>query len=68
MLETPAAIDNAEEIASVPGIDALLIGTNDLTLEMGIPGELGHANIMTAYERVVAACEKHSKFPGMGGV
>ena len=40
MLETPTAIDNAEEIASVPGIDALLIGTNDLTLEMGIPGEL----------------------------
>ena len=33
MLETPTAIDNAEEIASVPGIDALLIGTNDLTLE-----------------------------------
>ena len=68
MLETPTAIDNAEEIASVPGIDALLIGTNDLTLEMGIPGELGHENIMNAYERVVAACEKHSKFPGMGGV
>ena len=55
MLETPNAIDNAEEIASVPGIDALLIGTNDLTLEMGIPGELNHAKIVTAYERVIAA-------------
>jgi 2-keto-3-deoxy-L-rhamnonate aldolase RhmA len=30
MLETPAAIANAEEIATVPGIDVLLIGTNDL--------------------------------------
>ena len=68
MLETPTAIDNAEEIASVPGIDALLIGTNDLTLEMGIPGELDHANIAAAYERVITACEKHNKFPGMGGV
>ena len=68
MLETPNAIDNAEEIASVPGIDALLIGSNDLTLEMGIPGELNHAKIVTAYERVIAACEKHNKFPGMGGV
>ena len=68
MLETPTAIDNAEEIASVPGIDALLIGTNDLTLEMGIPGELNHANIVAAYERVITACEKHNKFPGMGGV
>ena len=68
MLETPTAIDNAEEIASVPGIDALLIGTNDLTLEMGIPWELDHANIVAAYERVITACEKHNKFPGMGGV
>ena len=68
MLETPTAIDNAEEIASVPGIDALLIGTNDLTLEMGIPGELDHAKIVAAYERVITACEKHNKFPGMGGV
>ncbi|GIS88578.1 MAG: hypothetical protein CM1200mP18_12880 [Gammaproteobacteria bacterium] len=63
MLETPTAIDNAEEIASVPGIDALLIGTNDLTLEMGIPGELDHANIVAAYERVITPCEKHNKFP-----
>ena len=68
MLETPTAIDNSEEIAAVPGIDALLIGTNDLTLEMGIPGELDHSKIVAAYERVVAACEKHNKFPGMGGV
>ena len=29
MLETPKAIANAEEIASVPGVDVLLIGTND---------------------------------------
>ena len=35
MLETPTAIANAEEIASVPGVDVLLIGTNDLCAEMG---------------------------------
>src|SRR5690606_32654667 len=35
MLETPAAIANADAIAAVPGIDVLLIGTNDLTCEMG---------------------------------
>src|SRR5262245_34788406 len=36
MLETPEAIANADAIAAVPGVDVLLIGTNDLTLEMGI--------------------------------
>jgi 2-keto-3-deoxy-L-rhamnonate aldolase RhmA len=68
MLETPRAIENAEAIAAVPGIDVLLIGTNDLALEMGIPGEVGDARIAAAYERVIAACRRHKKWPGMGGV
>ena len=68
MLETPTAIDNAEAIAAVPGIDSLLIGTNDLTLEMGIPGQLGDERVVAAYERVIAACQANGKYPGMGGV
>ena len=35
MLESPQAIQNVDEIASVKGIDVLLIGTNDLCMEMG---------------------------------
>jgi len=68
MMETPTAIANAEAIAAVPGIDALLIGTNDLAAEMGIPGDFGHQKIAAAYESVIAACHKHGKFPGMAGV
>lgn len=68
MLETPAAIDNAEAIAAVDGIDVLLIGTNDLAIEMGIPGDLAHDKIADAYRRTVAACRRHGKWPGMGGV
>ena len=68
MLETPQAIANADAIAAVPGIDVLLIGTNDLAMEMGIPGEFNHAEIARAYERVIAACRRHNKAPGMGGV
>src|SRR5690606_7834927 len=37
MLETPEGIANAGGIAAVPGIDMLLIGSNDLCTEMGIP-------------------------------
>jgi 2-keto-3-deoxy-L-rhamnonate aldolase RhmA len=36
MLETPRAVENAAAIAAVPGIDSLLIGTNDLAMELGI--------------------------------
>jgi 4-hydroxy-2-oxoheptanedioate aldolase len=68
MLETPQAIANADSIAAVPGVDVLLIGTNDLAMEMGIPGEFAHAEVARAYERVIAACRRHNKAPGMGGV
>ena len=68
LMETPTAIANAEAIAAVPGIDALLIGTNDLAAEMGIPGEYGHERVGGAYQTVIAACRKHNKWPGMGGV
>lgn len=68
MLETPTAIANTDAIVAVPGIDVALIGTNDLALEMGIPGELGHERVAAAYKTVIAACAKHKKWPGMGGV
>jgi 4-hydroxy-2-oxoheptanedioate aldolase len=68
MLESRQAIDNAEAIAAVPGIDILLIGTNDLSIDMGVPGDLGHDEIVDAYARMIAACRKHAKWPGMGGV
>ncbi len=68
MLETPAAIANADEIAAVPGVDVLLIGTNDLCAEMGIPGDFGNDRVAGAYRAMIAACKKHGKFPGMAGI
>ncbi len=68
MLETPTAIANAETIAAVPGIDCLLIGTNDLTMELGIPGQQMHGDVVKAYQTAAAACRKHGKWLGTGGV
>ena len=68
MVETPEAIENVEEIAAVPGIDCVLIGTNDLCATCGIPGQLGHDRIVDAYVKVIAACNKAGNYPGMGGV
>jgi 2-keto-3-deoxy-L-rhamnonate aldolase RhmA len=68
MLETPAAIAKAEAIAAVPGVDVVLIGTNDLTAEIGIPGQYADSRVEDAYRSVITACKKHGKHPGMGGV
>ncbi|WP_421996548.1 HpcH/HpaI aldolase family protein [Reyranella sp.] len=67
MIETPKAVENAEAIAAVPGIDCLLVGSSDLSMEMGIPGQTGHEKVQAAVDKVVAACTKHKKWPGMGG-
>ena len=68
MLETPTAIRNAAEIAAVPGVDVLLIGTNDLCAEMGIHGDFANEKVAEAYQTMIAACRKHGKFPGMAGI
>ena len=68
MIETPQAVENADAIAAIDGIDALLIGTNDLTLEMGISGQIGHARIKAAYKTVAEACKRRGRVLGMGGV
>jgi 2-keto-3-deoxy-L-rhamnonate aldolase RhmA len=68
MLETPQAIENADAIAAVASVDVLLIGTNDLSAEMGIPGQFGHERVVAAYETVIAAARKCGIYSGMGGV
>lgn len=67
MLESPTAIANADAIAAVPGVDALLIGSSDLTMEMGLPGQFYHPDVVKAFETMIAACAKHKKWPGIGG-
>ena len=68
MLETPTAIANADAIAAVSGIDSLLIGSNDLAMELGIPGGFADERIAAAYQTVCGACRRHGKFAGVGGV
>ncbi|MEO8752750.1 MAG: aldolase/citrate lyase family protein [Casimicrobiaceae bacterium] len=68
MLETPQAIANAHAIAAVPGVDIVLIGTNDLCAELGIPGTFDAPEIVAAYTQLVAACKAAGKRAGMAGV
>lgn len=68
MLESSEAVANANDIAAVPGVDVLFIGTSDLTAEMGISGQMGHPKVVEAYRTVGEACRRHGKTLGMGGV
>jgi 4-hydroxy-2-oxoheptanedioate aldolase len=67
-IETEDALEQVDEIAAVEGVDLILVGTNDLIADMGIPGEYEHEKVRDAYARVIAACNKHGKFAGVGGL
>src|ERR1700760_2064713 len=55
MIESPEAVKNAGDIAAVDGIDVLLIGTSDLSSELGIAGQMGHPKVIDAYATVGGA-------------
>lgn len=67
-LETAKAVDNAAAIAAVPGVDVLTMGLNDLSVDIGISGQLGHDKIADAVDRVARAARAAGKFAGFGGV
>jgi 2-keto-3-deoxy-L-rhamnonate aldolase RhmA len=68
MIESVNAVANAADIASVDGIDMLLVGTNDLCNSLGVPGALDHPRVREAYEHVAVACRAKGKHLGVGGL
>jgi 4-hydroxy-2-oxoheptanedioate aldolase len=66
--ESGEAIDRAEEIAAVEGVDLIMIGTNDFLADIGIPGQFEHPRVHDAYARTLAACRKRGKHVGVGGL
>ena len=68
MMEAVEALEKVEEIAAVDGVDMLLIGSNDLTAEWGVPGAFDDPRLAAAFERTIAACRRHGKHVGIGGL
>jgi len=68
MIESEAGVENAMQIAAVPGIDVVHIGSNDLLTEMGLSGEMGKEKHFALAQRVLDACRRYGKIFGIGGV
>ncbi|MFC1899954.1 HpcH/HpaI aldolase/citrate lyase family protein, partial [Chloroflexota bacterium] len=65
MIETKQAIDNIDEILSVPGIDVLLVGPSDLSIELGVPLNYPCDTYQQGLDKIAAACKNHGVVPGM---
>ncbi len=64
-IETHAGLANREEILAVDGIDAVFIGPNDLSLSLGLPGQLDHPQVVQAIEDIFDSALAANVAPGM---
>jgi 2-keto-3-deoxy-L-rhamnonate aldolase RhmA len=66
MLETPQAFERLDEIAAVPGIDALSLGPGDLAQALGVLGRPDQRRVVDDHRRrLVAAARRHGKAVAM---
>ena len=66
MLETKRAFSRLDEIAAVPGIDALTIGPTDLAQDLGVLGTPAQRQVLDEHRRrLVTAARKHGKAVAM---
>lgn len=64
-IETREAVDCLDDLLSVPGVDAGLIGPNDLSIALGVPGRMRDAALETAIEATMAACVRCGVHPAI---
>jgi 2-dehydro-3-deoxyglucarate aldolase/4-hydroxy-2-oxoheptanedioate aldolase len=64
-IESLAGVDVIDEIASVPGLDVVCIGPQDLSISMGLHGQFTHPDFVATLQKVVDACNKHGVATGM---
>jgi len=65
--ESPAAVERADEILDVDGIDVAFVGENDLSAALGCPGRTDHPDVAAAVDRVLEAARAADVHPGIAG-
>lgn len=53
MIESVLAVENLEKICAVPGVNAVFVGPNDMTTNMGIPNEYDHPDLIAILQRII---------------
>jgi 2-keto-3-deoxy-L-rhamnonate aldolase RhmA len=68
MIESETAVERAEEIAAVDGVDVLLVGAHDLSADLGVSGDVDHEAVRKAVRAVADACEGQNARLGVAGL
>ena len=64
-VESASAVEQVDQIAAIDGVDVLFVGPQDLSHNLGVPGDLQAPSYLAAVERVRAAAARHGKAGGL---
>ncbi len=69
MIETKQALDNLDDILSVPGVDGTYVGPGDLGVSLGLRPAPDHDDpaFVAALEAILDGCRRHGVFAGIAG-
>lgn len=58
-IESQPALDRLDAILAVPGVDALLVGPHDLSINLGVPEQWDHPVFQEAIARIIRTAREH---------
>jgi len=64
-VESGEAVAQLEQTSRIPGIDVAMIGPNDLSISLGVPGDFEHPKFLKAVEQTFEICLKNGIAPGV---
>ena len=65
MIETVEAVSNIDDILSVPGVEAIYVGPNDLSISLGLKPNTDDPRLNEAMVEIVAGCRRNGVVPGV---
>ena len=67
MIESESAVNDIDDIISVPGVDIVLVGPNDLSLTLGCPCQIYDERMVSLIYEVIEKSKKHGIASGCAG-
>jgi 2-keto-3-deoxy-L-rhamnonate aldolase RhmA len=64
-IESPEGIENLESMVTVPGVDVICVGPQDLSINLGLHGKFDDGGFIDAIRRINEVCEEHGIPTGM---
>ena len=63
--ETKLAMERADELLSIAGVNIAMVGPADLSIALGVPGEFEHPLMISTVENLIEKCNRHGVVPGI---